>query len=416
MGVGGDGGIGIRPKNASSGPLECINLSTNRFSPSEICAAKFSAVSKILHLVYNLIRGGTEGQCARVAMELARRGGTHHVMVFRREGYFLPMVEEVCGPVDSIGIHGMIRFSTLSAIGRLARRLRREKYDALHTWDADAAIFGQFAAARAGVPLITSRRDLGQIYLAHKVRLLRRADRQAVRIVANAQAIVRVFAAQGVDPARFTVLPNVLDVNELDMLAKRTFPRAADLPPGPRVVMVARLDPEKDVATLIDAAELVLKQHPDASFVLAGDGCERADLEARAARHGLGGRMVFLGDITDVPALLRLCSVGVLTPSRNEGLSNTLLEYMAASLPVVATDCGGNAELVKNGEGGLVVPVGDATGVAHALLELLRKPERCRAMGAFNRNRVEHEFRPAVVGDAFDALYADVVKHRGAVG
>jgi L-malate glycosyltransferase len=363
---------------------------------------------KILHLVWNLIRGGTEGQCARVAMELARRGETHRVVVFRREGYFLPAVEQACGPVREIGITGMARPSTFWAISRLARQLRREKFDALHTWDADAAIFGQFVAARAGMPLITSRRDLGEIYPRHKLALMRRADRQAVRVVANAEAIARVFEQQGVPREKFRVIPNIVDVEELDRLAAAAFPRAAELPDGERLVMVARLDPEKDVATFLYAAELVLKQHPEASFVIAGDGMQRHELEAMARRHGLMKRSVFLGDTTDVPSLLTSCAIGVLTPSRNEGLSNTILEYMAAGLPVTATDCGGNRELVRDGQGGVIVKSGDSDALARALIDLLRHPEKRRSMGTYNRRRVEEEFRPGTVADAFSALYREI--------
>ncbi len=367
---------------------------------------------KILHLVWNLIRGGTEGQCARVAMELARRGEVHRVVVFRREGYFLPAVEEVCGPVREIGIRGMARPSTLLALARLARQLRREKFDALHTWDADAAIFGQFAAARAGVPLITSRRDLGEIYPRYKLALMRRADQRAVRVVANAQAIAKAFTRQGIPGEKFRVLPNIVDVEELDQLAGLPFPRAAELPSGERVVMVARLDPEKDVATFIYAAELVLKQHPEACFVIAGDGVQRPDLEAMARRHNLTRRLVFLGDTTDVPSLLASCAIGVLTPSRNEGLSNTILEYMAAGLPVVATDCGGNNELVHQDQGGVIANIGDSDALARAMVDLLRHPEKRRSMGAYNRRRVHEHFRREAVADAFSAVYREVIEQR----
>lgn len=362
----------------------------------------------ILHLVFNLIRGGTEGQCARVAMELAGRGHRQPIVVFRREGYFLPAVESTCGPVEEIGIDRMVHVSTWRAIARLARRLRRDRIDALHAWDADAAIFGQYAAAKAGVPLITSRRDLGQIYPRHKLMLMRRADRQAVRVVANARAIADEFIGQGADPDKFRVLPNVLDLNESDRLAATPFSRASVLPGGSRVVMVARLDPEKDGATFIYAAELIGKQHPDASFVMAGDGVQRPELERMAKRHGLEGRLVFLGDITEVPALLRMGTVGVLTPARNEGLSNTILEYMAAGLPVVATDCGGNKELIVPGEGGFIAPIGDAEKIAHGVVELLRRPDRARTMGAFNRQRVETTYAPSRVGDLFESLYREV--------
>lgn len=368
---------------------------------------------KILHLVWNLIRGGTEGQCARVAMELARRGETHRVVVFRREGFFLEPVEEICGPVEAIGIRSMARWGTLVALRRLARRIREEKFDLVHAWDADAAIFGQVAAGWAGVPLITSRRDLGQIYPAHKIWLMKRADRKAASIVANASAIVDEFVRRGTPRDRFTVIPNILDAVEFDRLAALSFSREAELPPGERVVLVARLDPEKDVATFVQAAERVLKVHPTASFVVAGDGVEKPRLERMARNRGLGSAMVFLGDVTEAPALLARCRIGVLTPSRNEGLSNTILEYMAAGLSVVATDCGGNRELVDDGRGGRVVAAGDAYAVADAVVDLLRKPVEAREMGNYNRARVTETFQPGAVGDRFQAVYERVGKAAG---
>ena len=369
---------------------------------------------KTFHLVWNLIRGGTEGQCARVAMALARRGHVQRVGVFRREGYFLPMVEDVCGPVYDVGITGMARWQTVVSIRRLAARLRHDEVDVLHAWDADAAIFGQFAARLAGVPFITSRRDLGQIYPPHKVWLMRRADRAAVRVVANAQAIVDAFARRGDPVGDYRVIPNILDLPESDRLAGTPFSRAQELPEAPRVVMVARLDPEKDAALFLRAAAQVRAMVPQAGFVLAGDGVERPELERLARALNLGSAVCFLGDITEVPALLRYGALGVLTPSRNEGLSNTILEYMAAGLPVVATDCGGNRELVHAPRGGRVVPVGDAPALAAAIAALLADPRARAEQGAYNRARIEREFQPEQVAAQFEALYRDVLSTRPA--
>ena len=140
---------------------------------------------RVAHLVYDLIRGGSEGQCARIAMGLAQKGLPHRVAVFHRRGYFLDAVEAACGPVRELPIRHAARPATVRAIARLAAWLRRERIDVLHAWDADAAIFGQFAAQWAGVKFVASRRDLGQIYPRWKLALLRRADRVAVRVVAN---------------------------------------------------------------------------------------------------------------------------------------------------------------------------------------------------------------------------------------
>jgi L-malate glycosyltransferase len=165
------------------------------------------------------------------------------------------------------------------------------------------------------------------------------------------------------------------------------------------------LDPEKDVGTVLRAAAKVAELEPRVRWALAGDGQERAALEALAAELGIQDRVLFLGDITEVPAFLQHCRVGVLTPSGNEGLSNTILEYMAARLPVVATDCGGNKELVREGETGYVVPIGDAKALADAVVALVRQPETARQYGANGRRVIESTHRPEQVAARFAALY-----------
>ena len=311
---------------------------------------------KVAHLVYDLIRGGSEGQCARVALGLAKQGLSHRVAAFHRRGYFLEAVEAGCGPVQEVAIRHMVSLATAGEVARLARWLGQERFDILHAWDADAAIFGQFAAHQAGVRLVTSRRDLGQIYPVHKRMLMRRADRVAVRVVANAEAVRDHFIAQGMPADNIEVLPNLLDVEERDRLAISDCRCAARLPAGRRMVVVNRLDPEKNTGLLIDALPLVRQQVPDAVLVVAGDGLQMPMLRGKVAALGLVDAVCFLGEVMEVPALLPLCEVGALVPSRNEGLSNTILEYMAAGLPVLATDCGGNRELVRNGETGRLVP------------------------------------------------------------
>ncbi|HPV47376.1 MAG TPA: glycosyltransferase, partial [Kiritimatiellia bacterium] len=277
------------------------------------------------HLVYDLIRGGTEGQCARIAMGLSQQGAPQRVAVFHRRGYFLDAVETACGPVHVVAIRHLFRPSTLREIRRLTFWLRQNEMDILHTWDADAAIFGQYAARWAGVKLITSRRDLGQIYPRWKNVMLRWADQRAVRVVANAEAIKKHFVAQGLAADKMVVLPNMLDLDEFDALGQRPFSRENDLPAGRRLVVVNRLDPEKNTGLLIKALPLVRNQIPDAVLVIAGDGPEMPQLRRLAAEQGVQDAVCFLGEVHEVPALLRRCEIGAMVPIRNEGLSNTIL-------------------------------------------------------------------------------------------
>ena len=363
----------------------------------------------VAHLVYDLIRGGTEGQCARIAMGLAKQGLAHRVAVFHRRGFFLDAVEAACGPVYEMAIRHLIRPSTVREVRCLADWLRQERIDILHAWDADAAIFGQFAARRAGIKLVTSRRDLGQIYPAHKSWLMRRADCRAVRVVANAEAVRAHFAAQGAPTWKIIVLPNLLDLEERDRLAAVPCPGAARLLSGRRMVVVNRLDPEKNPGLLIAALPLVRRAIPDAVLIVVGDGREMSSLRKQALALGVAEAVCFLGEVMEVPALLRLCEAGALVPKSNEGLSNTILEYMAAGLPTLATDCGGNRELVQNGETGRLV-AGDAlpSEVAEAWISLLRDREGAAAMGQHARACIEQRHAPELVLGKFRSLYEQI--------
>lgn len=361
---------------------------------------------RVAHLVYDLIRGGSEGQCARIAVGLAQRSLPHRVAVFHRRGFFLEAVESACGPVREVAIRHVVRPATVLEVARFAAWLRKERIDLLHAWDADAAIFGQFAARWAGIQLVTSRRDLGQIYPCWKLALMRRADRLAVRVVANAEAVRDHFVAQGLTAAKIEVLPNLLDVEERDRLAERSFSLADRLPAGRRMVVVNRLDPEKNTGLLIEALPRVREEIADAVLVVAGEGPEMPALRARAALRGVTEAVCFLGEVMDVPALLRSCEAGALVPIRNEGLSNTVLEYMAAGLPVLATDCGGNRELVREGATGRLLGAHvTAADAAKAWIDLLRYPVGARAMGARGREFVERCHSAQTALDAFARFY-----------
>ena len=364
---------------------------------------------RVVHLVYDLIRGGTEGQCARIAVGLAKRGLPHQVAVFHRRGFFLEAVEAACGTVYELPIRHVARLATVREMAKFAQWLRQEKIDVLHAWDADAAIFGQFAAQWAGVKLVTSRRDLGQIYPRWKMALMRRADRRAARVVANAEAVRDCFIPQGLPADKIEVLPNLVDLEEHDRQAESPFSGKERLPAGRRMVVVNRLDPEKNTGLLIEALALVRKKIPDAVLIVVGDGREMPMLLEKAVAMGVAEAVCFLGAVVETPSLLQMCEVGALVPKSNEGLSNTILEYMAARLPVLATDCGGNRELVKDGETGrLVAGEASAVAVADAWISLLQDRARAEAMGLRGRTIVERNFAPEVVLEAFARFYERV--------
>lgn len=361
---------------------------------------------RVLHVVWNLIRGGTEGQCAHIAMYLAGRGHVSRVAAFRPEGYFLPRIESVCGPVFHFDIRRRWSLRTLGHIGRLRRYIRDEQIELVHAWDADAVIFGSLAARWAGVPFITSRRDLSEIYPDWKLRAMHRADLQAAAVVVNAGVIRQQRITAGLPVSRVRVIPNLLDLDAFDQASRHPFPGLSD---GVWIAMVARLDPEKDIDVFIRAAAQLKERHPQARFAVAGDGGERNHLHALASELGVSDRVRFFGERNDVPALLNRCAIGVLTPKANEGLSNTILEYMATGIPVVATDCGGNQELIRNDQTGFLVPPGDVQEVAASLDTLLNDPAYAQRLGAAARTYIESAHRIDQVGAQFEDLYTEMV-------
>jgi glycosyltransferase involved in cell wall biosynthesis len=204
-------------------------------------------------------------------------------------------------------------------------------------------------------------------------------------------------------PDRVVVVRNGIDLRRFDELAARA-PDGPVPEGGPVVAVVANLWPVKDHRTLIEAAARVQQRIPDVRFALVGDGPERGYLEARIAELGLSRAVHLLGTRYDVPAILA-GAVAFCLPSRAEGLSNAIMEGMAAGLPVVATDAGGNAELVRHGTTGFVVPIGDAEAMARRLVDLLTDTGRAREMGLRGRAVAEEQLSLERKQAAYRDLY-----------
>ena len=368
---------------------------------------------KVVHWVQDLIRGGTEGQCARTAMGLAGRGWEERVVVFRRAGFFLDRVEASCGQCEVADIRHAVRWATWREIRRLGRWLRETGADLLHTWDADAAVFGQWAARLAGIPLVTSRRDLGGIYPAWKTAALHVADGQAELVVANAEAIGERFGRGRWARGKIRVVPNILDVEERDREAAAWAGQdeAGARKPGEwRLAVVNRLDREKRTELLIEALALVRKKHPGTVLWVVGDGAERERLERTAAECGVAEAVRFWGERTDIAGLLGCVNGGALVPDGNEGRSNSILEYMAAGLPVLASDCGGNRELVEDGATGrLVGRRATPEEAAAAWCDLMENPERAAEWGREGRRRAER-WGPDAILPMFEAVYEEALE------
>jgi glycosyltransferase involved in cell wall biosynthesis len=160
------------------------------------------------------------------------------------------------------------------------------------------------------------------------------------------------------------------------------------------------------------AAQRVTKAVPEVGFLLAGEGELQEGLRQLASQLEIGGRTFFLGRTENIAQLLSISDVCVLA-SRAEGFSNSILEYMAARRPVVATNVGGAAEVIIENETGYLVPSGDDALMAERIVSLLQDPARARLMGEKGRRVVEEKFSSCALLEKTEALYERLLKQRG---
>jgi glycosyltransferase involved in cell wall biosynthesis len=346
--------------------------------------------------------GGTERQTVELVRRLDPNRFRVHLACIIRRG---PLLADVPAsvPVESFPLKGFRSPAAALQLVRFAAWCRRIGARLVHTCDLYANTFGLHGARLAGVPArIGSRREI----LTGKTRLQLAGQRAAYRlahaVVANSAAAAAQLVREGVPSRKVRVIPNGVDTARF----------AATAPPRPirRVVMVANLRSEKGHDVLIDAAPQILAAHPDAEFVLAGDGPQRESLAARAESRGVAGRVRFLGQCRDIPEVLAGADLFVL-PSRSEALPNAVIEAMAAGLPVVASAVGGIPELVTQDATGVLVPAGDAGRLADAVIDLMEHPEHAFRMGRAARDFVTREFGFLRLVSRVEDLYLDAIEH-----
>jgi len=233
-------------------------------------------------------------------------------------------------------------------------------------------------------------------------------------LVSRADAVIGNSAA-GIADYRLS-RPNVFVVhNGFEADRAPVVTRDRDRAPGtrPEIVMAARMVPEKDYDTLLDAAELMRERGRDVRFTLMGPGPDRERLIARAASLAEAGMVRFIDPGLEVMPVLASADIGVLlTDPRHhaEGLSNSIMEYMACGLPVVCTDSGGNREVVVDGVTGVVVPPHDPAALTDALCRFLDEPGTAGEYGRAGRDRIRDEFSTAAMVEGTAAVYEAVLR------
>lgn len=366
--------------------------------------------------------GGTERQLVQLASRLAQSFDISVVCIYNGG----PLVAELRdkgvtvvvlgrGPTVALGMLGALArlANALLGLGRLYVLLRQESPDIFHGFLYHAYVPGTMVARLAGVPIIvSSRRSLG-FYKAHSPVMLA-AERLATRftdlILPNSQAVLEdVRAQEKIPDGRLRVVWNAVEPLR-PRVARETMRAASGVPLTATCgVVVANLIAYKGHSYLVEAMPFVRSACGDVHVMLVGDGPERERLEKLARDRGVSDLVHFCGATDDVGSFIYAADFGVL-PSLHEGLSNALLEMMAAGLPVIATAVGGNVDVVRNDVNGVLVRPTDAHQLAESIVRVVQQPDLRYRFGAAAKADVEQRFSYEALTASMSAIYRELAE------
>jgi L-malate glycosyltransferase len=350
---------------------------------------------------------------------LLHESGNYHIHVacLNGSGVLRGEIDRLGFAVPEFPLTSFYNVNMIQQVRHFASLLSRWQIDILQTHDFYSNIFGMMAAMISGVPArIASRRETLGTRSKSQKRVERIAYRIAHSVIANASAVSDQLIEEGVRADKIAVVYNGLDVKRMEPragLGEKEVRAMFRLPEHRKLItIVANLSHTvKDHPMFLRAAQRISLAESGTAFVVAGEGPLIEQMRWLARELNIEKDVFFLGRCNHVPELLAFSDIGVLT-SKAEGFSNSILEYMAASLPVVATDVGGAREAIVEGQTGYLVPSGDDALMADRIISLLRDPSRAVTMGKLGRQVIDEKFSCDTQLRTTEALYEYLLGRR----
>lgn len=355
--------------------------------------------------------GGTEKQLLLLIKNLNRDKFEPRLCCLRSSKW-LNDAFNAC-PLHIIGINSFKTVSSYLRIWAFSRFLRFHKFDIIHTYFKDANLVGIIAARLAGIKKVISTRR-GQHYWDNIVELvlLKFVNRFVTMFLANSYSTKKwVSKFEGIPEERIQVIYNGIEMDSFKVNSEETRKRWRELlgiSDGAYVIgIIANLRPVKGIDVFLRAAQLVKSELPQARFIIVGEGPEKNKLIQLSAKLGLSDSVSFLGTRKDVIRILKALDVGVLS-SYSESFSNSIIEYLAAGLPVVCTDVGGCREIIEDRANGFIVPVADHKAMANQIVKISRGGLP-KLIESYNHPKIRDKFLLAkIIGD-YEKVYCDLV-------
>ena len=353
----------------------------------------------VLFIIDSFEQGGSERQALQLLRQLHESGRCNvRIACLQDKGSLKADAEALgAGEIPEYALTSFYDLNFVKQLRRFTKFIKENHIDVVHTHCFYTNVFGMTGAFLARVPArVTSKGETEGFRTPRQKRVERMAFRMAHRVIANCKMVQNQLIREGLAPKRIIQHYNGLDLSRLKVPAglRREDARAMfSLPENRRfITIVANLhNPVKAHPMFLRAATLVRRAVPDAAFVIAGEGGLEPMLREFATELGIADDVFFIGRCDRVAELLFASDIGVLS-SKAEGFANAVLEYMAAGLPVVATDVGGLKEAVAEGENGLLVESGDHEAMADRIIQLLNDSKRAHAMGLRGKALAEQKF------------------------
>ena len=319
-------------------------------------------------VIDNLDRAGTESQLLMLIKYLDRRKIEPYLCLLDGQGETSRALEPGGCPVLRLGVQRLRSLRAARATRRFRRYLKENQIDLVQTYFIDSTRFAAPIARAASCTVVGSRRNIGHWVTPKDQWIARLYNRWFIdKIIVNCEAAhLSLVEQEKIRPDNVLVIPNGIELESFNQIgAWQAKPNETMQTVG----MVGNLREIKGIDLFIRAAGKVLESEPNTRFQIAGGG-DKASYQAMINELGLTGHVQLLGSVEAIPQFLATLDVAVL-PSRAEGLSNALLEYMAAGRPIVASNVGGNPELIAHEQTGLLVPPEDIDSLAEAIIRLL---------------------------------------------
>jgi len=364
--------------------------------------------------------GGTEKHLFQLVTSLDRNKFSCMVCPFApRDSEIIRKIKGNGISVIPIPVSRYYSFNAYWQAFKIRKLIRENKIDIVQTFHFQSDTYGVIVSKLSGVGhIISSRRDTGDLKKPLHIFLNRAANKFIDVFIVVANAIGnRIKMTEGVHPAKIITIYNGVNEtqlnfeNDIDVVKKK-----AELGISAESFVIGKVAwfrPEKGYQIFFEAIKKVKPFIKDLKVLAVGSGVLRGYFEQYCENNGLRSTVIFKVTSNDkIKELISVMDIACLTPISNEGLSNAILEEMALARPVIATSVGGNAELVVDGETGIIVPPNDPNRLADAMIKLYKNPELRKAMGAKGRERVKTYFTLERMLKKMEDLYISLMEEK----